>query len=142
MALAWIQESPARWDATKARILGAAAPGVFPSPGGAGDLLPGDWWRAVEDGRVVGYGWMDVNWADGEVLVVVAPDAQGRGIGSFILLQLEQAARARGLNYLYNVIPTAHPQPVRLSQWLERHGYEPAGGGLMRVSVTRVRSGR
>jgi GNAT superfamily N-acetyltransferase len=80
---------------------------------------------------------MDINWADGEVLVAVDPSAQGRGVGSFVLQRLEDEARARGVNYLYNVIPPGHAEPFRLAAWLARHGYTPHGDGLLRASVTR-----
>ena len=42
----------------------------------AGDLLPGDWWRLEEEGKVVGYGWMDVTWGDAQILLAVAPDRE------------------------------------------------------------------
>lgn len=138
MALAWVHETPAVWDDRKARILGNAAPGVFKFGGATtGELLPGDWWHVTDADQVVGYGWMDINWADGEILVAVDPLAQRRGVGSFVLDRLEHEARARGVNYLYNVIPPAHPEPLRLAGWLARHGYTPHGDGLLRRSIVR-----
>jgi GNAT superfamily N-acetyltransferase len=140
MGLQWVHESPAVWDDAKARILGTAAPGVFKFGGaGPGELLPGDWWHVLDGDRIVGFGWMDINWADGEILVAVDPAAQRGGVGSFVLARLEDEARARGVNYLYNVIPPAHPEPVRLAGWLEKHGYVPHGGGLLRAAVARHR---
>jgi GNAT superfamily N-acetyltransferase len=129
----WREEAPPRWDAQKKAVIGAAPPGVFQFESyHDGDLLPGQWWR-VEDERaqVVGYGWLDCNWGDGEVLVAVSAEHQGRGVGAYILDRLQDEARRRGLYYLYNVIPAAHPEPARLERWLARHGFRSVGDGRL-----------
>jgi ribosomal protein S18 acetylase RimI-like enzyme len=141
MTLRWIYESPAVWDADKARIVGAAPEGVFDTryaQAKVGDLVPGEWWR-VEDGEAtVGYGWLDVNWGDAEILLATAPEAQQRGVGSFVLSHLEQEARARGLNYLYNVVRPTHPDADRVTAWLKKRRFEPsADGRLLRGVVPR-----
>lgn len=138
MGFAWVHETPALWDDRKARILGSAGPGLFKFGGASpGDLLPGDWWRVEDGDRILGYGWMDINWGDGEILVAVDPGAQRLGVGSFVLHRLEGEARVRGVNYLYNVIPPAHPDPEWLAGWLARHGYAPQGDGLLRHAIAR-----
>ena len=144
MSLRWCEEVPPRWDASKADIIGAAPAGVFEL--GAcrvGDLLPGQWWHAEDEhGEALGYGWLDCNWGDGEILVAVAPAFQCRGVGGFILARLRDEARRRGLYRLYNVIPVAHPEPDRLEAWLVRHGFRRHGDGrLMRGVLPRVASG-
>lgn len=127
MSLEWIRENPPRWDAPKAAIVGGAPEGVFaPSERAAGDLLPGEWWRVEDDGRVVGYGWMDCIWGDAEILLSVDPAAQGRGIGTFILDRLEEEASARGLNYLFNVVRPTHPEGERVGRWLKARRFEPS----------------
>jgi GNAT superfamily N-acetyltransferase len=139
MTFAWIEESPARWDREKARVLGAAPPGVFAFGGYADDdLLPGQWWRAVaEAGHVVGYGWMDCSWGDGEILLAVDPAWQKRGVGSFILDRLRAEAGVRGINYLYNVVPAAHPDADGLEAWLARRGFSRQGEGRLLRAPTR-----
>jgi GNAT superfamily N-acetyltransferase len=130
MGLKWIHENPARWDAHKARVIGAAPAGVFDfARYAAGDLLPGDWWRADDSGRAVGYGWMDATWGDAEVLLAVEPEAQKRGVGGFIMDRLEDEARTRGLNQLYNVIPPKHPEPEVLKAWLEKRHFRASEDG-------------
>jgi GNAT superfamily N-acetyltransferase len=137
MAFAWIHEPAPCWDARKATVIGTAPPGVFDfGTCREGDLLPGEWWRAEHEGRVAGYGWLDCNWGDGEILLVVAPELQGTGIGSFIMERLQDEARARGLNYLYNVVPASHPDPAGLAAWLRRRGFEPRGDGRLMRRVT------
>jgi GNAT superfamily N-acetyltransferase len=142
MPFAWIHESTPCWDADKASVIGCAPPGVFAfSACREGDLLPGEWWRVEADGRVAGYGWLDCNWGDGEILLVVAPEFQRKGVGTFVMERLQDEARARGVNYLYNVVPPSHPDPDALAAWLRRRGFEPRGDGrLMRRVTGRPRS--
>jgi GNAT superfamily N-acetyltransferase len=139
MARAWIREPQARWDADKQRILGGAGRvfAVAASPPGA--VLPGDWWRVEDGGRVVGYGWMDYSWGDAEVLLAVESEGQSRGVGTFILDRLDEEAAARGLNYLYNVIPTGHPDPAGLTRWLVRRGFVGGEDGDLFKRTVRSR---
>src|SRR5687768_9850876 len=99
MTLSWIHESPAKWDAGKARLVGRAPRGTFDARyehAHEGDLVPGEWWRVEEDGRTIGYGWLDVNWGEAEILLATDPEVRGRGVGTYILLNLEAEAHARG----------------------------------------------
>jgi GNAT superfamily N-acetyltransferase len=136
----WIRESPQKWDASKARIVGAAGSAVF---GHAfeerreGELLPAEWWRVEEDGKTVGFGWMDVNWGDAEVLLAVDPSARGKGVGSFALGELEREASARGLNYLLNVVRPTHPARDAFVTWLLRRGFDGTDGGRFVKRVER-----
>jgi len=138
MSLRWIPESPARWDEPKQRIVGAAPTGMFDSRYSEsipGALIPGEWWRVEEDGEVVGYGWMDVTWGDAEILLATAPQAQGRGVGAFVLHGLEREARARGLNYLTNVVRPTHPDRSGITQFLEKRGFIASEDGRHLRSV-------
>ena len=129
------------WDAGKQRVLGAAPEGALPPyervPGG---LAPGDWWRVEADGQTVGYGWMDVVWGDAEILLAVSPEAQGTGVGSYILEQLEQEARMRGLNRIYNSVRRTHPARQQVMAWLGRRGF--AGNGDHEQLVRTVHARR
>lgn len=139
MALRWIHENGPRWDANKARIVGEAPQGVFSFAQREGDLVPGEWWRVEDErGTPLGYGWMEVTWADAEILLVVAKDAQGQGVGSFIVDRLHEEARARGLNYLMNAVPPTHPQAPQLREWLEKRGFAPHGEGELLRSTVRA----
>jgi N-acetylglutamate synthase-like GNAT family acetyltransferase len=140
MSLNWIHESPAKWDDNKAAIVGGAPAGIFEVGGRrAGDLIPGDWWRVERDGKVVGYGWMDTTFGgDAEVLLAVHPDAQGSGVGTFILQKLEEEAAAHGLNYLYNVVSSSHPNASGLTRWLEHRRFKASHEGrLMRKVLAK-----
>lgn len=139
MQLAWIHEAPPRWDADKARVIGAAPEGVFKlGPREPGSVLPGDWWRVEDGGRAVGYGHMDHSWGDAEILLAVDPSLQKSGVGTFILDRLEGEAAGRGINYLYNVVPDAHPDKAGLTRWLQRRGFTASkGDGLLRRPVRR-----
>jgi GNAT superfamily N-acetyltransferase len=134
MTREWIHEAPARWDEGKEAVLGAAPAGALDlEPLRRSPVLPGDWWRVEEDGRVVAYGFMDSVWGDAEVLVAVRPEAQGRGLGAFVLGKLEGEARSQGLRYLYNVVPPAHPQGEAVTRWLLRQGFKASDeGGVLR----------
>jgi GNAT superfamily N-acetyltransferase len=130
MAFSWVREHTAGWDADKQRIVGGAPAGVFAvSAAAPGAVLPGDWWRVDDDGRAIGYGWMDYSWGDAEVLLAVDPASQSRGVGTFILDRLDEEAAARGLNYLYNVIPAHHPDKGGLKRWLLQRGFAGAKDG-------------
>lgn len=137
MPLTWTHESPAHWDAGKRRIVGGAPPGVFAlGPCEDGQIVPGDWWRVEQAGRVVGYGWMDSSWGDAEVLLAVDPEARDSGIGTFILDRLEDEAARQGINYLYNVVPEAHPDKDGLRRWLLRRAFVAShDGGLLKRAV-------
>lgn len=142
MTLEWIRETPARWDAEKKRIVAGADTGIFDSryrQCAEGAFVPGEWWRVEDGGRVVGYGWLDTVWGDAEILLATDIEARGRGVGTFILDHLEEEARARGLNYLYNVVRPTHPRREEISAWLEKRGFRPdEDGRLLRAVVGRA----
>jgi GNAT superfamily N-acetyltransferase len=143
MPLVWRRESPANWDADKQRIIGGAPQGTFALPVDPTTLLPGDWWRVEDAGVVVGYGWMDYSWGDAEILLAVDPARQATGIGTFIVDRLNDEAAARGLNYLYNVIPPAHPDQPGLKRWLLHRGFAgPVEGTLFKRAVLRTGTAR
>ena len=137
MSLKWINENPAHWDGHKAAIVGGAAPGIFDLGEYApGDLIPGEWWRVEQDGSVVGYGWMDCTWGDAEILLAVDPEHRRRGVGTFILENLEREAVTRGLNYLVNEVHATHPDRNGITAWLRMRQFAPtADGRLMRHVV-------
>jgi GNAT superfamily N-acetyltransferase len=139
MALSWIVENPAYWDADKARVLGPDRDKIFPELAELkeGELVPSLWWRVEDNGAVVGYGWMDATWGDAEVLVAVAPERRGQGVGSYIMDQLESEAHGRGLNHLYNAIPIHHPAPEPLAAWLEQQSFRPSEDGKELRRVVR-----
>src|SRR4029078_12142865 len=126
MTLRWIRETPAHWDANKAQIVGGAQAGIFDSRYKTcteGGIVPGEGWRVEDDGKTVGYGWLDVVWGDAEILLAADPEAQNKGVGSFILERLEDEARFRGLTYLYNIVRPTHPHAAQLTAWLEKRGF-------------------
>ena len=134
MSLTWIHENPAQWDETKQQIVGGAPSGIFElGSRAAGEVVPGDWWRVEQDGKVVGYGWMDTVWGDAEVLLAVAPEVQKGGVGSFIIDHLEQEASRRGLNYMLNVVRPTHPDTA----WLQKRGFEASDDESLRRRVRR-----
>ena len=79
-----------------------------------------------------------VEWGDARITFVVAPGQRGHGVGAFILERLEDEAAARGLNYIYNVVPETHPDGPWIRNWLAGHGFHEASRGQLRrqVSVT------
>lgn len=128
MRLSWVREAPARWDEDKARILGAT-PGAFDTAAlAAAGLLPGEWWRADEDGVTVGYGWMDVVWGDGQILLAVDPSRRGQGVGSFVLDRLEEEAARRGLHHVFNAVRPGHSDGDRVTGWLAKRGFGRVSG--------------
>jgi GNAT superfamily N-acetyltransferase len=125
MSRKWIHENPARWDASKSSILGADREGALGlQEYGEGDLIPGEWWRVEEDGRPVGYGWMDCTWGDAEILLAVDAGHRNRGVGAYILDRLESEAAGRGLNYLFNEVRETHPDPDSITRWLTARRFE------------------
>lgn len=141
MTLEWTPDRPAHWDATKARIIGSAEPGIFDARFARlenGDPLPGEWWRVDAGGETVGYAWLDTVWGDAEIVLATAEDARKKGVGTFALDHLEREARERGLNYLYNTVRPNHPQREEVTAWLEARGFEGSNdGSLLRAVATR-----
>jgi GNAT superfamily N-acetyltransferase len=137
--LSWVREESPVWDADKVRVIGGAPDGAFVLRFADGEALPGDWWCARdEDGVAVGYGRLDTTWGgDAEILLAVAPDRQGAGVGSFVLDRLDEEAAARGINYIHNRIRD-HAQRDFVHDWLVVRGFRgPVDGDLRRrVGVT------
>jgi N-acetylglutamate synthase-like GNAT family acetyltransferase len=134
----WIKEGTTRWDDEKKRVVGDAPSGIFDrrySELSKDDIVPGEWWRVEDDGKIVGYGWLDIVWGDAEILLATAPEARGRGVGSFILREIENVARQHGVNYLYNVVRPTHPDAARVTAWLEKRGFTASEDGTLRCSV-------
>ena len=139
MGLHWTKEDTPRWDTGKQRMFGPAelAAVGFDQPA-PGEPMANEWWRVSgDDGTVVGYGWLDSEWGDAEITFLVDPPRRGAGIGAFIVNQLEAEAAARGLNYIYNVVPRSHPDPGWMTGWLLAHGFDNSHGDLRR-RVRRV----
>ncbi len=141
MTLAWIREDSPRWDADKQRLFGAAelaAVGLAaPAPG---EPVANEWWRVTDGGEVAGYGWLDSEWGDARITFFVAPGQRGRGVGRFIVEHLEAEAAARGLNYIYNVVPETHPDGPWIANWLSLQGFREASRGQLRRRVPRART--
>jgi GNAT superfamily N-acetyltransferase len=140
MNLAWTHEPTPRWDADKARIVGGAERGIFDDrlrARTAGELVPGDWWRVEDDGRVVGYGWLDANWGDAEILLAVDREHAKSGVGSFILEHLHDEAARRGLNYLTNIVRPTHPHGAAITAWLQKRGFVASDDGRLLCAVSR-----
>jgi GNAT superfamily N-acetyltransferase len=141
MTLAWIREDSPRWDAHKQRLFGeaelAAVGLAAPAPG---EPVANEWWRVTDGGEVVGYGWLDSEWGDARITFFVAPGQRGRGVGRFILQHLEAEAAARGLNYIYNVVPETHPDGRWIANWLSLQGFREASRGQLRRRVPRART--
>ena len=140
MSREWIHEPTPRWDADKQRIVGDAPAGIFQGfdEYDEGDLVPGEWWRVEYDGETVGFGWMDITWGDGEILLAVDPDHHGYGVGEFILDHLEREAARQGLNVIYNTVRATHPNKEWITNWLQDQGFERADDESLR---RRVRKG-
>jgi GNAT superfamily N-acetyltransferase len=134
--LAWIREDTPRWDEGKVAIVGGAPEGALDVPAfSLGDLAPGEWFRVEDHGTTVGYAWMDHTWGDAEITIAVDPARQGKGVGAFILEQLDREAARRGINYLYNSVRPTHPDRARVTRWLEGLGFQPSGEGLLKRRV-------
>lgn len=134
--LAWVKDDDPRWDAERERVFATVEQGVFPGLAREpGERLPGDWWRVEDDGRVVGYGWLDDVWGDAEILMVVEGAARGTGAGAFALARLEDEAADRGLNYVLNVVRDTHPDREAVTAWLLAHGFTGTDDGRLRKQV-------
>ncbi len=143
MAFEWIPERSAKWDADKKRVIGDAAAGIFDrrfSECSDGDVLPGEWWRVEEDGTVVGFGWLDLVWGDAEVTLAADPGAKGRGVGTFILEQLEAEAQRMGVHRVYNTVRSNHPERDHVTAWLTKRGFELSEDGSLFRRTSKVRT--
>jgi ribosomal protein S18 acetylase RimI-like enzyme len=134
--LRWVREEDPRWDADKERVFATIPDGVFPAlPGAAGERLSSDWWHVERAGRVIGYGWLDDVWGDGEILLAVEEGARGTGAGRFVLDRLEEEAAARGLRYVVNVVRDGHPRREAVQAWFLAHGFRGTDDGRLRKRV-------
>ena len=81
---------------------------------------------------------MDVVWGDAELLIAVAPEARGRGVGSFILEKVENEARRMGVNHVCNQVRPTHPDREAVSAWFRKRGFQPnEDGTLLRAVVPK-----
>lgn len=137
----WVKEDVPRWDDVKQAMFDdTALRSVGMARPAAGAALADEWWRAVaDDGTVAGYGWLDSEWGDAQITFFVDPARRGEGIGGFVLDHLEDEARKRGLNYIYNVVPDTHPDRAWMTAWLEQHGLRESSQGDLRRQVGALR---
>lgn len=137
MGFTWTKETRPRWDADKQAAFDAVALASVGMKAPTSDAAIADeWWRVADDvGNLIGYGWLDSEWGDAQIAFFVTPRARGNGAGEFILNRLEAEAAARGLNYIYNVIPAGHPDPQWMTYWLTQHGFYPSPHGDLRRQV-------
>lgn len=142
MTLHWTKQDAPRWDAAKQRLFGDTELAAVGLDRPADDApLADEWWQVTDDdATVLGYGWLDSEWGDAQITFVVDPARRGAGVGDFILDRLEQEAAARGLNYIYNVVPAGHPDPSWMTHWLTLHGFFPGTGDLRRQVRARTPS--
>ncbi len=137
MTLAWHKDDDPHWDADRGRLFGdteLASVGMQRPPDG--EFVADEWWRVTDGaGDLVGYGWLDSEWGDAQISFLVAPERRGQGIGEFVVDRLEEEARSRGLNYIYNVVPDTHPDRTWMTHWLSLHGFHDAGRGELRRQV-------
>ena len=123
-SLTWEREDRPVWDAEKASIVASAPDGVLAFDFADGAELPGDWFLAKDGDTVVGIGYLDTTWGgDAEITLVVDGAHRGTGVGSFVMDRLEQEARARGINYVYNTVHDSHPNRDEVHDWLVVRGY-------------------
>ncbi len=133
MSYQWHRDLPV-WNSDKERIVGGVPVGVLDtrySEMKDGSTVPCDWFRVEEEGKTVGYGWIDVVWGDAEILLATAPDAKKAGVGKFILEQLDHEARRMGLNYIYNMVRPTHPEATEVTAWLTKNGFESREDGRL-----------
>lgn len=138
MTLTWNHEFSPVWDESKRRIVGGAPAGIFDSRFAEldeGAPLPGDWWRVEQDGVSVGYAWLDAVWGDAEITLAVAERARRSGVGAFALERLEEEARKRGLNRLYNTVRPTHPEHAATTAWFVKHGFAASEDGSLTRAV-------
>ena len=140
----WTKEASPRWDADKQRLFGPAElAAVGLAPPAPGQPVADEWGRVTDGHDVAGYGWLDTEWGDARITFFVAPGQRGRGVGHFILEHLEDEAAARGLNYVYNVVPQTHPDGPWITNWLLSQGFrESSRGQLRRRAGTRPTGAR
>lgn len=139
-SLTWEHEDRPVWDADKARIAASAPDGALVLDFADGAELPGDWFVARDGDDVVGLGVLDTTWGgDAEITLAVDASRQGHGVGSWVMDRLEQEARSRGINYVYNTVPDAHPQRDDVHDWLLVRGYRGnEGDASLRKRVGQV----
>ena len=104
-----------------------------------GDLLPGDWWRVESDREIAGYGWLDYNWGRwGNPPGQWRRRISGTALAGSSSICSRRKAQARGVYYIHNVVPAAHPDKAGLYRWLAAHGFADNGEGrLMRAVLPR-----
>ncbi|MDQ3733306.1 MAG: GNAT family N-acetyltransferase [Actinomycetota bacterium] len=138
MVLSWTREPAPIWDEAKQRVLADLPVQLLGlSEVSQGQRLADEWWRVEDAGDVVGFGRLDDTWGDAEILVAVEPDSQGRGVGSYILENLEAEASRRGLNYVYNVVHAEHPEHEEIRGWFLARGFAPGTEEELRKRLNR-----
>lgn len=89
----------------------------------------GEFWVVERSGVIVGTGgYLPINRGQNAVEIrkmYLLPEARGQGLGRFLLVQLEQAAAAKGFAEAWVETATALKEAVQL---YEKSGYQPKSG--------------
>jgi hypothetical protein len=133
MTLHWTKEGSPRWDTDKQRLFGpdalASVGSTSPLPeprsptsGGGLATTPGPssvtagWTRNVATLR-------SRSWSTRPGAAPASAASSWTGL---------RTRPPRGLNYIYNVVPDAHPDAARMTRWLTTRGFVPGTGDLRR----------
>ena len=85
------------------------------------DIAPEDRFLVEDDGTVVGYGTIELNPQHGQSDGYVHPAHFGRGVGSFVVRELEQRLAERGVTRVQNAALVLDP---RAHELLRAQGYK------------------
>lgn len=119
----WIKEEEPVWDSDKEDIIDCAPQGSFNMGPKSNGTISGDWWKLVENKRVIGYGWISMISGDAELLIAVRKSEQHKGYGNIILENLEMEASKLKHNKVVAIIQSENINAVNIIYWLDRKGF-------------------
>ena len=121
-----IKEDNPIWNLEKNRIFTSIDQGTFEynlKELGLGIALEHEWWKLVENKKVLGFGWINYTNDDFEISFVVYDDYTGKGLGSFIINELEKLGESKGYRKILAIVKETNPNSEKIIEYLYRKGY-------------------
>jgi hypothetical protein len=118
-ALGWIEDRTPRWDSDRAELFATVANDMFPASLRVDSrTLPGNWWRVVDGGPAVAFGWLHDVSDRAVALLAVAESAREGGARGYGAIRLGEEATSRGFDRVVEMRRRTYPGHAAVTVWI------------------------